>query len=189
MRKRSPVCACWRMTFFIIVCRRASPCEKQTDWRLKKIANQHPGKKKNWQASSAIGTSVESPVCCSTQRPPGARDLMADKQRRLPLLPAPKIICLKSPALRNAGRISVMMSIASSMGSALHLPKTVLDTMTVLFVTQNGYGATRVRFCNCSVGTLVGLVIAGVTPHLLHSSKALRWRSCCTNAGKLSDYS
>lgn len=38
--------------------------------------------------------------------------------------------------------------------------------MTVLFVTQNGYGATRVRILHRSVGTLVGLVIAGVTLHL-----------------------
>ena len=37
--------------------------------------------------------------------------------------------------------------------------------MTILFVTQNGYGATRVRILHRSVGTLVGLVIAGVTLH------------------------
>lgn len=37
--------------------------------------------------------------------------------------------------------------------------------MTVLFVTQNGYGATRVRILHRSLGTLVGLVIAGVTLH------------------------
>lgn len=86
---------------------------------------------------------------------------------RLPLLPALKnYMSLKSPALRNAGRISVMMSIASLMGSALHLPKPYWILMTVLFVTQNGYGATRVRILHRSVGTLVGLVIAGVTLHL-----------------------
>ncbi len=102
-----------------------------------------------------------------TQRPLYARDLMADKQRRLPLLPALKnYMSLKSPALRNAGRISVMMSIASLMGSALHLPKPYWILMTVLFVTQNGYGATRVRILHRSVGTLVGPVIAGVTLHL-----------------------
>ncbi|MGK4846023.1 FUSC family protein, partial [Salmonella enterica] len=66
----------------------------------------------------------------------------------------------------NAGRISVMMSIASLMCSALHLPKPYWILMTVLFVTQNGYGATRVRILHRSVGTLVGLVIAGVTLHL-----------------------
>ena len=101
-----------------------------------------------------------------TQRPLYARDLMADKQRRLPLIPALKsYLSLKSPALRNAGRISVMLSIASLMGSALHLPKPYWILMTILFVTQNGYGATRVRILHRSVGTLVGLVIAGVTLH------------------------
>lgn len=37
--------------------------------------------------------------------------------------------------------------------------------MTVLLVTQNGYGATRLRIVNRSVGTVVGLIIAGVTLH------------------------
>lgn len=91
---------------------------------------------------------------------------MADKQRRLPLLPALKnYLSLKSPALRSAGRISVMLSIASLMGTALHLPKPYWILMTVLFVTQNGYGATRVRILHRSAGTLVGLIIAGVTLH------------------------
>jgi uncharacterized membrane protein YccC len=33
-----------------------------------------------------------------------------------------------------------MLSIASLMGSALHLPKPYWILMTILFVTQNGYG-------------------------------------------------
>ena len=61
--------------------------------------------------------------------------------------------------------ISVMLSIASLMGTALHLPKPYWILMTVLFVTQNGYGATRVRILHRSAGTLVGLIIAGVTLH------------------------
>ncbi|HBI5122863.1 YccS/YhfK family putative transporter [Salmonella enterica] len=131
---------------------------------LEKIANQHPenpvGQFCYWHFSRIARV-------LRTQRPLYARDLMADKQRRLPLLPALKnYMSLKSPALRNAGRISVMMSIASLMGSALHLPKPYWILMTVLFVTQNGYGATRVRILHRSVGTLVGLVIAGVTLHL-----------------------
>ena len=58
-----------------------------------------------------------------------------------------------------------MLSIASLMGTALHLPKPYWILMTVLFVTQNGYGATRVRILHRSAGTLVGLIIAGVTLH------------------------
>ena len=130
---------------------------------LEKIANQHPdnpvGQFCYWHFSRIARV-------LRTQRPLYARDLMADKQRRLPLIPALKsYMSLKSPALRNAGRISVMLSIASLMGSALHLPKPYWILMTILFVTQNGYGATRVRILHRSVGTLVGLVIAGVTLH------------------------
>ncbi|KAE9788396.1 hypothetical protein GP662_30935, partial [Escherichia coli] len=130
---------------------------------LEKIARQHPdnpvGQFCYWHFSRIARV-------LRTQRPLYARDLMADKQRRLPLIPALKnYLSLKSPALRNAGRISVMLSIASLMGSALHLPKPYWILMTVLFVTQNGYGATRVRILHRSVGTLVGLVIAGVTLH------------------------
>ncbi len=84
----------------------------------------------------------------------------------MPLLPALKsYLSLKSPALRNAGRLSVMLSVASLMGTALHLPKSYWILMTVLLVTQNGYGATRLRIVNRSVGTVVGLIIAGVALH------------------------
>lgn len=114
--------------------------------------------------NSAIGTSAALPACCA--KPLYARDLLADKQRRMPLLPALKsYLSLKSPALRNAGRLSVMLSVASLMGTALHLPKSYWILMTVLLVTQNGYGATRLRIVNRSVGTVVGLIIAGVALH------------------------
>lgn len=73
--------------------------------------------------NSATGISAALLVCCA-QKPLYARDLLADKQRRMPLLPALKsYLSLKSPALRNAGRLSVMLSVASLMGTALHLPK------------------------------------------------------------------
>lgn len=58
-----------------------------------------------------------------------------------------------------------MLSVASLMGTALHLPKSYWILMTVLLVTQNGYGATRLRIVNRSVGTVVGLIIAGVALH------------------------
>ncbi len=58
-----------------------------------------------------------------------------------------------------------MLSVASLMGNALHLPKPYWILMTVLFVTQNGYGATRVRIVHRAAGTLAGLVIAGLTLH------------------------
>lgn len=101
-----------------------------------------------------------------TQRPLYVRDLMADTQRRLPLFPALKsYLSLSSPALRNAARICVMLSIGSLMGMALHLPKPWWILMTIMFVTQNGYGATRVRILHRAAGTLAGLLIAAATLH------------------------
>ncbi|WP_436874511.1 YccS/YhfK family putative transporter [Kosakonia sacchari] len=130
---------------------------------LEKIARQHPdnpvGQFCAWHFSRIARV-------LRTQRPLYARDLMAEKQRRLPLFPALKsYLSLKSAALRNAARISVMLSIASLMGSALHLPKPYWIMMTVMFVTQNGYGATRVRIVHRAAGTIAGLVIAGATLH------------------------
>jgi uncharacterized membrane protein YccC len=65
-----------------------------------------------------------------TQRPLYARDLMADKASAAADPALKSYLSLKSPALRNAGRISVMLSIASLMGSALHLPKPYWILMT-----------------------------------------------------------
>jgi YccS/YhfK family integral membrane protein len=130
---------------------------------LEKIARQHPdnpvGQFCAWHFSRIAKV-------LRAQRPLYPRNLMADKERRLPLFPALKsYLSLKSPALRNAARLSVMLSIASLMGAALHLPKPYWILMTVLLVTQNGYGATRVRIFHRAAGTLAGLVIAAATLH------------------------
>lgn len=130
---------------------------------LEKIARQHPdnsvGQLCAWHFSRIARV-------LTTQRPLYARDLMTEKQRRLPLLLAFKSYCsLKSTALRNAARLSVMLSIASLMGSALHLQKPYWIMLTVLVVTQHGYSATRVRIVHRAAGTVAGLVIAGVTLH------------------------
>lgn len=88
---------------------------------LEKIAYQHPDNPVGQFCARHFSRIAR---VLRTQRPLYARNLMADKERRLPLLPALKnYLSLKSPALRNAARISVMLSIASLMGSALHLPK------------------------------------------------------------------
>lgn len=130
---------------------------------LEKIARQHPdnpvGQFCAWHFSQIARV-------LRTQRPLYVRNLMTEKQRRLPLIPALKsYLSLKSTALRNAARISVMLSIASLMGSALNLPKPYWILMTVMFVTQNSYGATRVRILHRSAGTMAGLIIAGITLH------------------------
>ncbi|WP_411904841.1 hypothetical protein, partial [Salmonella enterica] len=52
------------------------------------------------------------------------------------------------------------------MGMSLDWTNHELVTWMLLFVTQNGYGATSVRMCDRSVRRLVGRVIAGVTLHL-----------------------
>ncbi len=130
---------------------------------LEKIARQHP--------DNPVGQFLEyhfSRIArvLHTQRPLYRRDLMADRERRLPLIPALKsYLSLKSAALRNAARVSVMLAVASLVGTSLHLPKPYWILMTVLFVTQNGYGATRVRIFHRAGGTMAGLLIAGATLH------------------------
>lgn len=130
---------------------------------LEKIANQHPdnpvGQFCAWHFSRIAKV-------LRAHRPLYPRDLMEDKTRHLPLIPALKnYLSLKSPALRNAARISVMLSIASLIGMMINLPKPYWILMTVLLVTQNGYGATRVRIFHRAIGTLAGLVITGITLH------------------------
>lgn len=98
-----------------------------------------------------------------TQRPLYRRNLMADRQRRLPLIPALKsYLSLKSPGLRSAARYGVMLAFASSLALFFNLPKPYWILMTVMFVSLNGYSATRVRIQHRALGTLAGLVIAAV---------------------------
>ncbi|ELY4517720.1 FUSC family protein [Cronobacter muytjensii] len=131
---------------------------------LSKIARQHP--------DNPVGQFCEyhfSRIArvLRTQRPLYARDLMDNGQRRLPLLPALKsYLSFKSAALRTAARLGVMLAAAGLLASVFQLPKPYWILMTVLFVTQNGYGATRVRILHRAGGTLAGLIIAGITLHL-----------------------
>ncbi|EQA4282617.1 YccS/YhfK family putative transporter [Cronobacter dublinensis] len=131
---------------------------------LAKIARQHP--------DNPVGQFCEyhfSRIArvLRTQCPLYARDLMDNGQRRLPLLPALKsYLSFKSAALRTAARLGVMLAAAGLLASVFQLPKPYWILMTVLFVTQNGYGATRVRILHRAGGTLAGLIIAGITLHL-----------------------
>ncbi|EOV8145929.1 YccS/YhfK family putative transporter [Cronobacter dublinensis] len=131
---------------------------------LAKIARQHP--------DNPVGQFCEyhfSRIArvLRTQRPLYARDFMDNGQRRLPLLPALKsYLSFKSAALRTAARLGVMLAAAGLLASVFQLPKPYWILMTVLFVTQNGYGATRVRILHRAGGTLAGLIIAGITLHL-----------------------
>ncbi|MCU5771840.1 YccS/YhfK family putative transporter [Erwiniaceae bacterium BAC15a-03b] len=99
-----------------------------------------------------------------TQRPLYQRDLMADRQRRLPVFPALKsYLSLKSSALRTAARFAVMLMFGSSMALFFNIPKPYWILMTIMFVSQNGYSATRVRIQHRALGTLAGLIIAAAT--------------------------
>ncbi|PKH23919.1 hypothetical protein CIG19_10665 [Enterobacterales bacterium CwR94] len=99
-----------------------------------------------------------------TQRPLFQRDLMADRQRRLPLLPALRsYLSFKSAALRTAARFAVMLAFASQIAMLFNIPKPYWILMTVMFVSQNGYSATRVRIQHRALGTLAGLIIAAAT--------------------------
>jgi len=102
-----------------------------------------------------------------TQRPLYRRDLLADRQRHLPLIPALKsYLSLKSPGLRSAARYGVMLAFASSLALFLNLPKPYWILMTVMFVSLNSYNATRVRIQHRALGTFAGLVIAALTLRL-----------------------
>jgi YccS/YhfK family integral membrane protein len=59
-----------------------------------------------------------------------------------------------------------MLTFASSLALFFNLPKPYWILMTVMFVSQNGYSATRVRIQHRALGTLAGLVIAAVTLRL-----------------------
>ncbi|MFB5174125.1 YccS/YhfK family putative transporter [Erwinia amylovora] len=102
-----------------------------------------------------------------TQRPLYRRDLMADRQRHLPLLPALKsYLSLKSTALRTAARYAVMLTFASTLALFLAMPKPYWILMTMMFVSLNGYSATRVRIQHRALGTLAGLAIAALALRL-----------------------
>ncbi|MCA1179303.1 MULTISPECIES: YccS/YhfK family putative transporter [unclassified Pantoea] len=96
-----------------------------------------------------------------TQKPLYTRDLMADRQRRLPLFPALRsYLSLKSAALRTAARISMMLMFGSALALFFNIPKPYWILMTIMFVSQNGYSATRVRIQHRALGTFAGLLIA-----------------------------
>lgn len=128
---------------------------------LEKIARQHPDNPVGnfcYYHFSRIGRVLR------TQHPLYRRDLMADRQRRLPLLRALKsYLSLKSAALRTAARFAVMLTFASSLALFFNLPKPYWILMTVMFISLNGYSATRVRIQHRALGTLAGLAVAAGT--------------------------
>ncbi len=137
---------------------------------LEKISRQHPD---NPVSNFCVWHFSRIARVLRTQRPLYQRDLMADRQRRLPLLPAIKsYLSLKSAALRTAARFAVMLAFASSLALFFDLPKPYWILMTVMFVSQNGYSATRVRIQHRALGTLAGLVIAAITLRL-HAPESL----------------
>ena len=136
--------------------------DKQTS-ALEKITRQHPDNSAAYFCYSHLSRIAHA---LHTQKPLYARDLMGDSLRQLTLYQILKNYCsLKSASLRNAARLGVMLMVASSLGAYLHLPRSYWILMTVMLVTQNGYGATRIRIINQAAGTIAGLCIAGVTLH------------------------
>jgi len=92
---------------------------------------------------------------------------MADRQRRLPLLPALRsYLSFKSTALRTAARFAVMLMFGSSLALFFNIPKPYWILMTIMFVSQNGYNATRVRIQHRALGTFAGLLIAAASLQL-----------------------
>ena len=137
---------------------------------LEKIARQHPD---NPVGNFCYYHFSRIARVLRTQHPLYRRDLMADRQRRLPLLRACiSYLSLKSEALRTSARYGVMLCFASSLALFFNLPKPYWILMTVMFVSLNGYTATRVRIQHRALGTLAGLTIAALTL-LLHISESV----------------
>ena len=128
---------------------------------LEKIARQHPDNPVGhfcYYHFSRIARVLR------TQKPLYQRDLMTDRQRRLPLLPALRsYLSLKSAALRTAARFAVMLMFGSALAMLFDIPKPYWILMTIMFVSQNGYSATRVRIQHRALGTFAGLVIAAAS--------------------------
>jgi YccS/YhfK family integral membrane protein len=131
---------------------------------LEKIAHQHPD---NPVGNFCLYHFNRIARVLRTQKPLYQRDLMADRQRRLPLLPALRsYLSFRSSALRTAGRFAVMLMLGSALALFFNIPKPYWILMTIMFVSQNGYSATRVRIQHRALGTFAGLVIAAATLRL-----------------------
>ncbi|MEA5105260.1 YccS/YhfK family putative transporter [Pantoea sp. S18] len=131
---------------------------------LEKIARQHPD---NPVGNFCLYHFSRIARVLRTQKPLYTRDLMADRQRRLPLLPALRsYLSFKSTALRTAARFAVMLMFGSSLALFFNIPKPYWILMTIMFVSQNGYSATRVRIQHRALGTFAGLLIAAASLRL-----------------------
>lgn len=131
---------------------------------LEKIARQHPD---NPVGNFCLYHFSRIARVLRTQKPLYTRDLMADRQRRLPLLPALRsYLSFKSTALRTAARFAVMLMFGSSLALFFNIPKPYWILMTIMFVGQNGYSATRVRIQHRALGTFAGLLIAAASLQL-----------------------
>lgn len=128
---------------------------------LEKIVRQHPD---NPVGNFCLYHFSRIARVLRTQKPLYTRDLMADRQRRLPLLPALRsYLSLKSAALRTAARFAVMLMFGSALALFFNIPKPYWILMTIMFVSQNGYSATRVRIQHRALGTFAGLLIAAAS--------------------------
>lgn len=128
---------------------------------LEKIARQHPD---NPVGNFCLYHFSRIARVLRTQKPLYTRDLMADRQRRLPFFPALRsYLSLKSPALRTAARFAVMLMFGSALALFFNIPKPYWILMTTMFVSQNGYSATRVRIQHRALGTFAGLLIAAAS--------------------------
>ncbi|MBP2195461.1 YccS/YhfK family putative transporter [Pantoea cypripedii] len=131
---------------------------------LEKIARQHPD---NPVGNFCLYHFSRIARVLRTQKPLYTRDLMADRQRRLPFFPALRsYLSLKSPALRTAARFAVMLMFGSALALFFNIPKPYWILMTTMFVSQNGYSATRVRIQHRALGTFTGLLIAAASLRL-----------------------
>nr|MBA2817544.1 integral membrane protein, YccS/YhfK family [Candidatus Pantoea persica] len=128
---------------------------------LEKIARQHPD---NPVGHFCYNHFSRIARVLRTQKPLYPHDLMTYRQRRLPLLPALRsYLSRKSAALRTAANFAVILMFGSTLALLFNMPKPYWILMTIMFVSQNGYSATRVRIQHRALGTFAGLVIAAAS--------------------------
>lgn len=134
---------------------------KQQLGALRKIAQHHP----NNPAGGFYCAHFERMAKILTgSKPRCLASPILDYQSHLPLLPAIKhYLSWRSSALRIAARYAVMLTCGSVLTLFLHVPKPYWVLMTILFVSQENYTATRVRIQHRALGTLAGLAVSALT--------------------------
>lgn len=130
--------------------------------QLEEVAQQHPD---NPAAQFCYYHIRHITQILSDQRPQYDRDLMFSQISQPFWAALSSYLSFKSSALRDAGRMGVILAAGSYVGSLIHLPKPYWILLTIMLVTQSGYNATKTRIHHRALGTFIGLLLAAALLH------------------------